>query len=147
MNAYVIDASVAAKWFLPSGGETLVNEALELFREYVAGNVRLTAPDLFWPELGNVLWKAVRQKRITRSSAEESIIALERAMLSTVPSATLLKDAFAIASTFDQTVYDGTYVALAVASDMPLVTADERLANALGAQFPVRWLGGLWFHR
>lgn len=147
MNAYVVDASVAAKWFLPSRGETLVNEALELYREYVAGNVHLTAPDLFWPELGNVLWKAVRQKRVTRSSAEESIIALEKARISTFPSAPLLKEAFAIASTFDQTVYDGTYVALAVASDTLFVTADERLANALGAQFPVRWLGGLWRHR
>ena len=47
------------------------------------------------------------------------------------------------AATFSRTVYDGVYVALAVHSNMPLVTADERLANALAARFPIRWLGAL----
>lgn len=143
MTAYVLDASVAAKWFLPPVRETLTSEALQVLHEYGAGRVRLTVPDLFWPEFGNVLWKAVRQKRILPRSAEESIIELEKAEIGTAPSKPLLKDAFAIAAAFDQTVYDGIYVALAVASDTPLITADERLANALGAQFPVRWLGWL----
>ena len=38
-------------------------------------------------------------------------------------------------------VYDCLYVALAVQSKSDLVTADERLANALAARFPVKWLG------
>jgi predicted nucleic acid-binding protein len=49
----------------------------------------------------------------------------------------------AIARAFDRTVYEAVYVALAVVSNAPLLTADERLANALAARFPVRWLGGL----
>jgi len=76
-------------------------------------------------------------------SAEESIIELEKTAIGTAPSEPLLKDAFAIAAAFDQSVNDGIYVALAVASDTRLITADERLATALGARFPVRWLGGL----
>jgi predicted nucleic acid-binding protein len=40
-------------------------------------------------------------------------------------------------------VYDCTYVALAIASERLLVTADERLANALAAHLPVRWLGSV----
>ena len=52
-------------------------------------------------------------------------------------------DAFVIASAFDRSVYDGMYVALAVATNTPLLTADERLANALAARFPVRWLGAV----
>jgi predicted nucleic acid-binding protein len=39
--------------------------------------------------------------------------------------------------------YDGLYVSLAVASKATLVTADERMANALAAHFPVRWLGAI----
>jgi len=35
-------------------------------------------------------------------------------------------------------------VALAVREKVELITADERLANALAARFPVRWLGA--FH-
>ena len=141
MIAYVLDASVAAKWFLPRSGETHAGEALQLLRDYSAGQVDLTVPDLFWPEIGNILWKAVRIGRISRRTAEEAILALAREEISTAATAGLLKDAFAIAVRFDRTVYDAVYVALAVASDAPLLTADERLANALAARFPVRWLG------
>ena len=48
-----------------------------------------------------------------------------------------------IAATFDRPVYDCIYVALSVASNVPLVTADEGLVNAFAARFPVRWLGSL----
>ena len=143
MTAYVLDARVAAKWFLPPVHETLASKALQVLREYGAGRIRLLVPDLFWPEFGNVLWKAVRQKRISLKSAEQSILELANAGIGTEPSKPLLQNAFTIAAAFDQTVYDGIYVALAIASDTPLITADERLANALGAQFPVRWLGWL----
>jgi predicted nucleic acid-binding protein len=53
----------------------------------------------------------------------------------------LLDTAFAIAAQFGRTVYDSVYVALAVASKAHMVTADERLANALAAYLPVNWLG------
>jgi predicted nucleic acid-binding protein len=141
MNAYVLDTSVAAKWFLPGPGESLVNEASEILRDFAEGKIRLIVPDLFWPEFGNTLWKSVRLKRLSRSSAEESIAAAEQLGMSTSSSAPLLKDAFSIAATFDRTVYDCIYVALALACGRPFMTADERLANALAARFPVRWLG------
>ena len=143
MTAYVLDASVAAKWFLPAAQETLAAEALRVLHGYAEGRLRLLVPDLFWPEFGNVLWKAVRCRRISRETAEEAIEALAERRIPTVASSSLLKDAFTIAAAFDRTVYDGTYVALAIVSGAPLVTADERLANALAAHFPVRWLGSL----
>jgi len=143
VTAYVLDASVAAKWFLPAAGEPLAEDALRILAEYRAGQMRLSAPDLFWPELGNILWKAVRQRRISRATAEEAIEALEREEITTAPSAPLLREAFTIAAVFDRTVYDGVDIALRNGSGTPLVTADERLANALAARFPVRWLGAL----
>jgi predicted nucleic acid-binding protein len=50
-------------------------------------------------------------------------------------------DAATIAFAFDRTVYDSIYVALAVLLGRRLVTADERLANAVGIRLPVVWLG------
>lgn len=143
MTAYVLDASVAAKWFLPAVRETLAAEAMQVLQAYAGGHLRLLVPDLFWPEFGNILWKAVRQGRISRATAEEAIAALEERKIATAPSPPLLRHAFAIASAFDRSVYDGMYVALAVATNTPLLTADERLANALAARFPVRWLGAV----
>jgi len=143
VTTWVLDASVAAKWFLPSAQETLTEEAFLLLEGYSKGHTRFLVPDLFWPEFGNILWKAVRLGRMSRQSAEAGIVALGERKIPTAPTSSLLKDAFAIAATFDRTVYDCVYVALAVAEDAPLVTADERLVNALGARFPVRWLGSL----
>jgi predicted nucleic acid-binding protein len=141
VKSWVLDASVAAKWFLPPAQETLTNEALRLLEDFAGGRVRFRAPDLFWPEFGNVLWKAVRLGRISRETAEEALTTLEAVKITTSPASSLLKDSFAIAVKVGRSVYDCTYVALAVASNTTLLTADERLANSLGARFPVRWLG------
>jgi predicted nucleic acid-binding protein len=143
VTTYVIDASVAAKWVLPARGETLTQEALELLRRYAAGELRFVVPDLFWAELGNILWKAVRQKRVPIASAESALLSMRDRGFPTVPSQTLLAGAFVIATAFDRAVYDALYVALALDSKSQLVTADERLANALAAHLPVKWLGSL----
>jgi predicted nucleic acid-binding protein len=63
--------------------------------------------------------------------------------LPTIPSDTLVEAAFAIAAAFDRTVYDSLYIALAIDCQGQLVTADEKLANAVAAHFPVKWLGSL----
>jgi len=143
VKTYVVDASVAAKWILPASGETLTREALELLKSYAVGEVRFIVPDLFWAELANILWKAVRQARLRASLAESGLHAMRDRNFPTISSHTLLVEAFAIATAFDRTVFDALYVALAVDSKSQLVTADERLANALAAHLPVKWLGSL----
>jgi predicted nucleic acid-binding protein len=141
MKTLILDASVAAKWFLPVAGEPLTEEALELLKGYASGDLRFLVPDLFWAELANVFWKAVRQRRWTQASAETALRSARERNFSTIPSLPLLDDALSIAVTFDRSVYDSLYVAAALAAKTDLVTADERLANALAAHLPVKWLG------
>jgi predicted nucleic acid-binding protein len=143
VSLFVIDASVAAKWFLPDRGETLVDEAAQLLARYAKGQVRFVVPDLFWAEFGNILWKAVRRGRCTQKAAETDIATMKSRGLPTVPSASLLEAAFAIATAFDRTVYDSLYIALAVDCQGQLITADEKLANAAAAHLPVKWLGAV----
>jgi predicted nucleic acid-binding protein len=64
-----------------------------------------------------------------------------RRSIPTISSASLLSEALPIAFNFERSVYECLYVALAVQSETHLITADERLANALAARFPVKWLG------
>jgi predicted nucleic acid-binding protein len=143
MSVIVVDASVAAKWFLPAKGETLTDEAFHLLDQYTKGEVRFVVPDLFWAELGNLFWKAVRQERCSPTAAQAALVDLRERKLPTISSVILLDLAFPIALAFNRTVYDSLYVALAVYSKAQLVTADERLAKALAAELPVKWLGAV----
>ena len=139
----VLDASVAAKWFLPREGEPLAEEALSLLRRYADGEIQLIVPDLFWAELANILWKAVRIGRISEKAAADALSALLRLDFPTVSGRELAEDALAIALSAGRTAYDAMYVALAMKRGSTFVTADERLVNALATHWPVRWLGVL----
>jgi predicted nucleic acid-binding protein len=141
MTSFVLDASVAAKWMLPAKGELLRPEAFRLLDAYRSGDVNFIVPDVFWAECGNIVWKAVRQNRLDRAGAEQAIVSMMGRSIPTISSLELLQKAVAIALDFDRAVYDCLYVALAVESKKQLITADERLANALAARFPVKWLG------
>jgi predicted nucleic acid-binding protein len=139
VNLLVIDVSVAAKWSLRD--ETLVEEAVALLNSHGRREIELIVPDLFWAEFGNILWKAIRRSRCTPAGAEANIAAVKDLNLTTVPSSGLIEQAFKIATRFNRTVYDSLYVALAVESRAQLITADEKMANALAAHLPVKWLG------
>jgi predicted nucleic acid-binding protein len=140
---FVVDVSVAAKWVLRGPEEQFVPEARELLWQLVNGKIQVIVPDLFWVEFGNVLWKAVRRGRCTQLTAESSLREVKQQGLTTSASLGLLDAALDVAVRFNQTVYDSVYVALAQRRGIPLITADERLANALAAHFPVRWLGSV----
>jgi predicted nucleic acid-binding protein len=137
----VMDASVAAKWLLPSAREPLTDEAQRLLDLYTAGEIFLIVPDLFWAEITSFLWKSVRQGRCSQTTARSAFEILQQTPFPTVPSLTILERAFGIASEFGRSVYDSLYVALAVATNAQLITADEKLVNSLAARFPVKWLG------
>jgi predicted nucleic acid-binding protein len=59
----------------------------------------------------------------------------------TIPSFDLVPQALQLATKHDRTVYDSLSVVLALQIKASLITADERLANALAAHLPVKWLG------
>jgi len=140
VSVLVLDASVAAKWVLPAKGETLVEEARKLLERYVNGEIRFVVPDLFWAETANIFWKASRQGRCTRPDAPGGPRLFGATEFSHRLVA-LLASAYELATAFDCTVYDSLYVALAIESKANFVTADQRLANALSRDCPVRWLG------
>ena len=140
MTNYVVDASVGIKWCMPAR-ERLTLEAEDLLAAYLRQEVRLAVPDLFWVEVGNVLWKSVRTGRILRAAADTAYEFMLDLGLAVVPSQNLVRDALPIALDQTRTVYESLYIALAVQSKSQLITADERLANAVSAYLPVKWLG------
>ena len=138
---FVIDASVAAKWFLPD--EPFSAIALELLRGATAGTTEFIVPDLFFSECGNILGKAARRQRL---SAEETLAAIRvigDLETLTIPAGGLLEKTLQIARSYDRSFYDSLYIAVAVQEHTHFVTADERLANATAAYLPVKWIGSL----
>ena len=143
MTSVVVDASVAVKWCLPSLREELVAEAEELLASSRRDEIRFLVPDLFWVELANALWKAVRRREISADNAAAAISFVRDLDIATAPSRDLVPQALTLAVSYGRTVYDSLYVALAMQAKTDLITADERLANALAAHLPVKWLGAL----
>jgi predicted nucleic acid-binding protein len=124
VSLFVIDASVAIKWFLP---EIHSDAALRLLAQQHA----LHAPDLIFSEFGNVLWKRVRKNEISKNEANAILEALLTLHLQVQPSQSLIPLAAEIACGEERTIYDSLYLAAAVAFQFPLVTADARFYRAL----------------
>ena len=143
MTSYILDASTAAAWLLPARDEPLSGPATQIQRKYATGQIQLLAPDLILPEIGNVLCKATRRARISANSAQDTLDKFLALKIPIVPSRSLMKQALSIAEARGGSVYDCVYVALAIISQHPLLTADERLANMMAAYYPVHWLGAI----
>ena len=141
MITLVLDSSVALKWAFPVANETLTHEALRLFQRYRDGEVHFIVPDVFWAEIANVLRRGARRGRWTRLDAETLSEDFAGCNFATVPSLPLLSEAMAIACSHDRNLFECLYLALAVQARADWITADERLADALAARFPVKWLG------
>jgi predicted nucleic acid-binding protein len=141
LRTLVLDASVAVIWAVPAALEPLHDEALQLLGRHRDGEFNFVVPDFFWAEVGNVLCKGARRKRWSSDDAEKAVVEMQAQDFVTVASYPLVQRALKIALGNGQAVYDCLYVALAAESNSDLITADERLANALAARFPVKWLG------
>jgi len=126
MNPFVVDASVGVKWFLPETGSA---DAVRL----QSPNHELHVPSFFDLELANIIWKGVRAGRLTRSEADLILSQLTTLTITRHPIEPLIVSAFEIAAAAVRTVYDSLYVALAVHLNGIVVTADDRLVNALSS--------------
>lgn len=125
----VVDASVAAKWYLP---EELSEEAGEVLEAGVQGKTQLGAPDLLAAELGNVFWHRRRRGDLTRDTVRQAWEAFDASPIVFFGTKSLTLPALEIALAYGCTVYDALYVALAEANeDAAMLTADRKLFNRL----------------
>jgi predicted nucleic acid-binding protein len=140
LTTLVVDASVAIKWCVPAQTEPLVHEASELLKRHRTGEIELLVPDIFWAEVGNVLWKSIQQGKAHARDAKQGLQLLRALQLPTTAIQELLSQAMEIALRYSRSVYDSLYIALAEQAQCDLITADEKLANAVAAYLPVKWL-------
>ena len=124
MSVFVVDASVAAKWFTE---EDLAEEALSI----LDGSHRLHAPDFFFLEIDSIICKWIRRGIISDSEGDAARKAIRRVPIQTHSFLNLQDSAYHIAVQTRRSVYDCLYVALAVLVGGRMVTADRRLYKVL----------------
>jgi predicted nucleic acid-binding protein len=126
MSGAVIDASVLIKLYIDEAGSSAAERA-------VKNSDPLLAPDLLLPETANILWKYVRRGELSPTAANEILGDIMQLRLQITASQELVEPALRIAVETGRTVYESLYVALGVQAGTVLLTADERLANAIAA--------------
>ncbi len=125
MSLFVVDASVVVKWFVPEIHSDAARRLLALSHDYFA-------PDLVFAEAANAVWKKIRRGELRIEDGPHLVADISRSAVEPVSCRTLAGDAVVLANATRQTVYDALYVVLAVRLDTRLITADDRLAGALG---------------
>ncbi|MCC6327597.1 MAG: type II toxin-antitoxin system VapC family toxin [Acidobacteria bacterium] len=134
---YVVDASVAVKWYVPEIHEP---EAIRLLK----GGHQFHVPELIYPEIGSIIWKKVRRGEVSNSAGRDVIAAVARKRWTIHEHRKTFKSACAGAEATGQTVYDWTYLALAISLTCELVTADEKFYKALETTSfsgNLKWIG------
>lgn len=123
----VVDASIALAWVLPDEG----SPATEALLARVLAE-RAIAPTLWWLEIANVFRTATKRARCTHDFAARALDRLHR--LKILEDDETVAHAWgrtaSIAREHDLSVYDATYLEVALRRSLPLATADRRLAAA-----------------
>jgi predicted nucleic acid-binding protein len=124
LKRYVVDASVAAKWYFQEEHSDRADALLEQDGE-------ILAPGLLPIEIATLVWKRARRGEISESIADRIVAALRQVPLEIRPTAELLTAALPLALHRGLTLHDAFYAALAIKSGCPLVTADRKLYDIL----------------
>lgn len=126
--SFVLDASLAASWFLPDEASPATNALLDRLLESEA-----SVPSLFRHEMRNLMLLAQRRGRMSHARLRDVIAEL---------GATPVRDCgpgndadiVELAIKHDLTAYDAAYLALALTARLPLATLDKKLAAAARAE-------------
>ena len=122
MKGLIIDASVAASWFLDDEVSPVASAVLDRMQ----GGLPAFVPSI-WPlEIASVLFNAERRKRIDKKHRDGALEKIERMPLTIIaaPSLSDLKTLRMLADKYQLTAYDAEYLREAVDLKLPLATQD-----------------------
>ena len=117
---FIVDASVAMKWFVP---EEMYEQAQSLL--FCCGG-DLEAPDLLVTEVANIAWKKFLRNEITHDQARAIPLEAYSYLAACHPSIYLLDQALEIAIALNHPIYDCIYLACAIERNALFITADKR---------------------
>lgn len=141
MKVYVVDASVAARFLL---AEELSDKAERLLQRFHDDAVELKAPGLVTYEVGNTLWKAVKQRMINAHEASQKFSHFIKLKLGCIElDEQECLDALTWAVKNDTTYYDSVYVKASEKTGATLLTADDAFYERASKEVPTLHLRDL----
>lgn len=136
---YVVDASIVARWYLPSPPFLDLTRAVR--DDYRASRIDLTASDNLRLEVGGALHLAMRAGFIRAEDSEAWYNAFLDWNLPLIETVDLLRPAYRLSLRFGCSFYDAIYLVLAQQENAPFIHADQKLHHALGGRFPLElWI-------
>jgi predicted nucleic acid-binding protein len=124
---FVLDASITACWAFEDEDHPAAASALERIRTDEA-----CVPSLWWFEVRNTLIVNERRKRLTENGTAAFLRGLSRLGV-TIDRSPEETDVLALARRHRLSVYDASYLELALRRSLPLATLDEQLRRACQA--------------
>jgi predicted nucleic acid-binding protein len=132
-NAVVLDASVLVKWVI---ADSYSERADLLLDQFAAGELEVIAPAIANWEVLNVISRKAKRGSIDKRSAEIAGAEFLALRIRLIDNEALQHSAFLLSLEHQRALYDCLYVALALQTRCHLITADERLVNALSPVYP-----------
>lgn len=128
MREFVLDCSATIPWAFASEATPKTDALLDR----LAAGGKAWVPALWHLELGNVLLGAQRKGRIDQAGIEQFLSALDVYDIEVDPEtmAVAWSKTLAFAESHGLTVYDATYLELALRRGLPLATLDDSLRKA-----------------
>ena len=135
---WVLDASVALKWFFADrGDEPLVAPAIALLQRFQTGEDRFLCPPHFITEMAAVL------ARESPDTANDSVNDLLTMTWETMADEGVYRRAITLAKSLDHHLFDTLYHAVALVHGGTLVTADAKYFKKAKMQGAGVWLGAV----
>ena len=130
MTVCVLDSSAALAWVLPAENHVASDALLD---KIVEGGA--VAPGLWRLEIGNVLLVAERRRRITLAERQQAVSALAELPIHIDPhtAAHAWAETLNLAAGHNLTIYDASYLELAIRLVLPLASLDQALCRAAAA--------------
>lgn len=127
IKPFILDCSIAMTWLFSEQATTASLSARDALL-----STHCYVPSI-WPlEINNVLWVAVRSKKITDLQAKRfKYILKNMAIEIDFKASDLMNDViFELSSSYNISCYDASYLELAIRENLSLATLDKTLAKA-----------------
>jgi predicted nucleic acid-binding protein len=129
LTRFVLDASVALRWFLSDPVPAYARRVKQLMLD----GARAVVPALWHLEMANGLAVAERRGIVCAADADQSLTEIERLLgqaIESDPALASVRQAFTTARTYQLSAYDAGYLDVARRERLPIATLDEALRAA-----------------